>query len=61
MASAIKVLAIAKKYNHKFNYTEALAGGAAYDIKSQGKANPIAQILSASLMLSYSFGLVSLI
>lgn len=32
MASAIKVLdAIAKKYNHKFNYTEALVGGAAYE------------------------------
>ncbi|AJI57457.1 3-isopropylmalate dehydrogenase [Francisella philomiragia] len=35
------------------------SGGSAYDIKGQGKANPIAQILSASLMLSYSFGLVT--
>lgn len=34
------------------------SGGSAYDIKDQGKANPIAQILSAALMLSYSFGLV---
>lgn len=32
MASAIKVLdAIAKKYNHKLNYTEALVGGATYE------------------------------
>ncbi|MFL9629364.1 isocitrate/isopropylmalate family dehydrogenase, partial [Aeromonas jandaei] len=35
------------------------SGGFAYDIKGQGKANPIAQILSASLMLSYSFVLVT--
>lgn len=35
------------------------SGGSAYDIKGQGKANPIAQILSAALMLSYSFGLVN--
>lgn len=35
------------------------SGGSAYDIKGQNKANPIAQILSASLMLSYSFGLVT--
>ncbi|MDE4976197.1 isocitrate/isopropylmalate family dehydrogenase, partial [Francisella tularensis subsp. holarctica] len=35
------------------------SGGSAYDIKVQNKANPIAQILSASLMLSYSFGLVT--
>jgi 3-isopropylmalate dehydrogenase len=34
------------------------SGGSAYDIKGQDKANPIAQILSAALMLSYSFGLV---
>lgn len=34
------------------------SGGSAYDIKGQNKANPIAQILSAALMLSYSFGLV---
>ena len=33
------------------------SGGSAYDIMGQDKANPIAQILSASLMLSYSFGL----
>ena len=33
------------------------SGGSAYDIMGQDKANPIAQILSASLMLSYSFKL----
>ncbi|APC96474.1 3-isopropylmalate dehydrogenase [Francisella frigiditurris] len=34
------------------------SGGSAYDIKGLGKANPIAQILSAALMLAYSFDLV---
>lgn len=33
------------------------AGGSAPDIAGQGIANPIAQILSAALMLRYSFGL----
>ena len=33
------------------------SGGSAYDIIVTGKANPIAQILSASLMLAYSFGM----
>ncbi|WP_119342768.1 3-isopropylmalate dehydrogenase [Facilibium subflavum] len=33
------------------------AGGSAFDIQGKNVANPIAQILSASLMLSYSFGL----
>ena len=32
------------------------AGGSAPDIAGQGIANPIAQILSAALMLRYSFG-----
>ena len=32
------------------------AGGTAPDIAGQGIANPIAQILSAALMLQYSFG-----
>ncbi|MFH1403861.1 MAG: 3-isopropylmalate dehydrogenase [Candidatus Altiarchaeota archaeon] len=31
--------------------------GSAPDIAGQGKANPIAQILSASMMLKYSFGM----
>ena len=34
------------------------SGGSAYDIMGENKANPIAQILSAALMLSYSFGLI---
>merc|ERR1712039_303239 len=33
------------------------SGGSAPDIAGQGKANPIAQILSAALMLRYSFDL----
>ncbi len=32
------------------------SGGSAPDIAGQGIANPIAQILSAALMLRYSFG-----
>ncbi len=34
------------------------SGGSAPDIAGQGVANPIAQILSASMMLRYSFGMV---
>ena len=33
------------------------SGGSAPDIAGRGIANPIAQILSASMMLRYSFGL----
>jgi len=33
------------------------SGGSAPDIAGQGKANPIAQILSGAMMLRYSFGL----
>jgi 3-isopropylmalate dehydrogenase len=33
------------------------AGGSAPDIAGQGIANPVAQILSAAMMLKYSFGL----
>ncbi|TNF69344.1 MAG: 3-isopropylmalate dehydrogenase [Gammaproteobacteria bacterium] len=33
------------------------SGGSAYDLMGQNIANPTAQILSASLMLAYSFGL----
>ncbi len=35
------------------------SGGSAPDIAGQGVANPIAQILSAAMMLRYSFGLVA--
>jgi len=34
------------------------AGGSAPDIAGQGIANPIAQILSAAMLLQYSFGMV---
>jgi 3-isopropylmalate dehydrogenase len=34
------------------------SGGSAPDIAGQGIANPIAQILSASMMLRYSFGMI---
>jgi 3-isopropylmalate dehydrogenase len=33
------------------------SGGSAPDIAGKGVANPIAQILSAAMMLQYSFGL----
>jgi 3-isopropylmalate dehydrogenase len=33
------------------------SGGSAPDIAGQGIANPIAQILSAAMMLKYAFGL----
>ena len=33
------------------------AGGSAFDIVGENRANPIAQILSAALMLSYSFSM----
>ena len=33
------------------------AGGSAQEIAGKGVANPIAQILSASMMLQYSFGM----
>ena len=33
------------------------AGGSAPDIAGMGIANPVAQILSAAMMLKYSFGL----
>jgi len=34
------------------------SGGSAPDIAGQGIANPIAQILSAGMMLRFSFGMV---
>ena len=34
------------------------SGGSAPDIAGQGIANPIAQVLSASMMLRYSFGMI---
>lgn len=46
----------ANRHGHKFGLYEP-AGGTAPDIAGQGIANPCAQILSAALMLRYSFGL----
>lgn len=44
------------RLGHRFGLYEP-AGGTAPDITGQGIANPCAQILSAALMLRYSFGL----
>ena len=44
------------RQGHKFGLYEP-AGGTAPDIAGKGIANPCAQILSAALMLQYSFGL----
>ena len=41
---------------HPFGLYEP-AGGTAPDIAGQGLANPCAQVLSAALMLRYSFGM----
>lgn len=43
-------------YNHPYGLYEP-AGGTAPDIAGKGLANPCAQVLSAALMLRYSFGL----
>ena len=45
-----------KQGNYSFGLYEP-AGGSAPDIAGMGVANPIAQILSAALMLRYSFGM----
>ncbi len=47
-------LAESKDAQNSFGLYEP-AGGSAPDIAGQGKANPIAQILSAALMMRYSF------
>ncbi len=47
------------QHGHPFGLYEP-SGGTAPDIAGQGIANPCAQILSAALMLRYSFGLASL-
>ena len=44
------------RHGHPFGLYEP-AGGTAPDIAGQGLANPCAQILSAAMMLRYSFGL----
>ncbi len=55
ITGSMGMLASASLNAEKFGLYEP-AGGSAPDIAGQGKANPIAQILSASMMLRYSLG-----
>jgi 3-isopropylmalate dehydrogenase len=55
LTGSMGLLASASLNAEKFGLYEP-AGGSAPDIAGQGIANPIAQILSASMMLRYSFG-----
>ena len=56
LTGSMGLLASASLNKKKFGLFEP-AGGSAPDIAGQGIANPIAQILSAAMMLRYSFGL----
>ncbi len=56
LTGSMGLLASASLNKENFGLFEP-AGGSAPDIAGQGIANPIAQILSASMMLRYSFGL----
>lgn len=56
LTGSMGLLASASLNSDKFGLYEP-AGGSAPDIAGQGIANPIAQILSAAMMLRYSFGL----
>lgn len=56
LTGSMGLLASASLNSQKFGLYEP-AGGSAPDIAGQGIANPIAEILSASMMLRYSFGL----
>ncbi len=56
LTGSMGLLASASLNTEKFGLYEP-AGGSAPDIAGKGIANPIAQILSASMMLRYSFGL----
>ncbi len=56
LTGSMGLLASASLNKDKFGLYEP-AGGSAPDIAGQGIANPIAQILSAAMMLRYSFGL----
>ncbi len=56
LTGSMGLLASASLNKEKFGLFEP-AGGSAPDIAGQGIANPIAEILSASMMLRYSFGL----
>lgn len=55
LTGSMGLLASASLNTEKFGLYEP-AGGSAPDIAGKGIANPIAQILSASMMLRYSFG-----
>ena len=55
LTGSMGMLASASLNAEKFGLYEP-AGGSAPDIAGKGIANPIAQILSASMMLRYSFG-----
>lgn len=55
ITGSMGLLASASLNSEKFGLYEP-AGGSAPDIAGQNVANPIAQILSASMMLRYSFG-----
>jgi 3-isopropylmalate dehydrogenase len=55
LTGSMGMLASASINAEKFGLYEP-AGGSAPDIAGQGIANPIAQILSAAMMLRYSFG-----
>ncbi len=56
LTGSMGLLASASLNKDKFGLYEP-AGGSAPDIAGKGIANPIAQILSAAMMLRYSFGL----
>jgi 3-isopropylmalate dehydrogenase len=56
LTGSMGLLASASLNKDKFGLYEP-AGGSAPDIAGKGIANPIAQILSAGMMLRYSFGL----
>ena len=56
LTGSMGLLASASLNSEKFGMYEP-AGGSAPDIAGKGIANPIAQILSASMMLRYSFGM----
>ncbi|HBG19801.1 MAG TPA: 3-isopropylmalate dehydrogenase, partial [Desulfobulbaceae bacterium] len=56
LTGSMGMLASASLNSKNFGLYEP-AGGSAPDIAGQGIANPIAEILSAAMMLRYSFGL----
>jgi 3-isopropylmalate dehydrogenase len=56
LTGSMGMLASASLNSSKFGLFEP-AGGSAPDIAGQGIANPIAQILSAAMLLKYSLGM----